>query len=446
MRRRHDRERGSVLVLFALLAFGFLAVLTLVVEMGSVLLARRQMQTAVNSASADAIRFRDELPSDRDLLALGESPVTPPDADKARRQMAAWTVRSTYDADFDHGNIDPANSMGAGPEVSLDGGQDIGGGLRASAQITGSSVYRPNPALNLGNLVGGDMVEGSYLGGSDHRENPDYSRADFAAGSDAFLVRLRRTDEDFSGQSESHTAGSAVPFLFGRGAIARAESGDPQALLARRARGTRVRATAITQARAALSVGVHGFGQDLSSERGGLLPVLVTRSTWLTWAALADADRARTVTEVGTGFQTDDGLTFSALVLSSPCDAERDVRVVGDAAITSFPLELVLPPSAVSGVYRGFCAIGARVDTELRIVGLAPLTLTLAGPVGDLTITSIIQDSTRVAPFNATSTFLRVCQLDGISTSNLMARVEGLEGEVTSYPVVLAPAKVRSIR
>ncbi|MBV9122026.1 MAG: hypothetical protein JO112_01540, partial [Planctomycetes bacterium] len=87
-------------------------------------------------------------------------------------------------------------------------------------------------------------------------ENQEYDRQDFvlvdptnSPKADAFLVRLRRTNDlqgldNIPGVSSN---GQPLPYLFGRGSLL-----NPEA----KARGITVRATAIAQARPAVSVGV----------------------------------------------------------------------------------------------------------------------------------------------------------------------------------------------
>src|SRR5262249_37675947 len=67
----------------------------------------------------------------------------------------------------------------------------------------------------------------------------------------AFLVRMRRSNERFSPASEESSAGPPLPYLFGRGTLLNPET---------KARGISVRATSIADARRAMSVGLPFAG------------------------------------------------------------------------------------------------------------------------------------------------------------------------------------------
>ena len=71
-RRRGPKRDGYVLVLVVMLLFGIFAMAALVIDIGFARHAQRQMQTAVDSAALEGLRFRDQVPpgnsgSDPDL-------------------------------------------------------------------------------------------------------------------------------------------------------------------------------------------------------------------------------------------------------------------------------------------------------------------------------------------------------------------------------------------
>src|SRR5262249_16659313 len=132
------------------------------------------------------------------------------------------------------------------------GGTELPGtSFRASQQMA-ASVYRPDIQLNTQNALDGDMVLGKYdASTTDHTEQGVTSGqpyqppafppwADTDTHANAFLVRMRRTDETFDAGNGSSSAGPPVPFIFGHGGGV----AGPVELWNRRARGTIVRATA----------------------------------------------------------------------------------------------------------------------------------------------------------------------------------------------------------
>jgi hypothetical protein len=173
--------------------------------------------------------------------------------------------------------------FGAGPLFAFDPDPGAGGDLNAlqTISVPDPHVYNPDLQLNRGNEPEGDLVSGTFDAMQPPVENDDYTRLDFIPGiamsvsdcpdsepgsppiaDDAFLVRLRRTN-DFDGLDELagvSSRGPALPLLFGRGA---AIGSDPDAEYSPRIHGLTVRATAIAQAYPALTVGpqvaVPGF-------------------------------------------------------------------------------------------------------------------------------------------------------------------------------------------
>lgn len=283
-RIRHCRS-GSVLVMFAVASLGILALAALLVDVSLFLLTRRQMQTAVNVASTEGLRFQDDFPSLSTLVSLLDNPASCPDlADRTqvlnslqvesgcaaqdtclrnyvRRKAASLAVRHLFDDDFDTTNGDLMN-LGAGPVIQYSGGTPTESPVQADTLHSGQlisipsvPVYKPLLELNTANNVEGDLIHGSHNADSPHLEAPAYTRSDFdLAGKDAFLARLRRTGESFA--SGVGTSGPPVPFLFGHFAVGADDGLDPALLNRRRSRGTLVRSTGIASAKPALTVGV----------------------------------------------------------------------------------------------------------------------------------------------------------------------------------------------
>ncbi|MFV0446609.1 MAG: pilus assembly protein TadG-related protein [Planctomycetaceae bacterium] len=263
-------RRGSVLPLFAVLLFALLPLMALIIHTGLVTLTRRQMQTAVNTAAIEGLRFRDDA-------SLTET---------ERREWVRELVSAVFD---DNLNSDAGDAMqfGAGPVLDIDGGVELGDSdFRALTKVSVPTerAYKPDLQLNETDQPHGDMLRGNNVFDSDdpnhdsHQESPDYSREDFEPqpGGDAFLVRLRRTRspdgtapslDDVPGISST---GPTVPFLFGRGPYGGRE------FLNRRERGTIVRATAICRIRPVLTAGWYNMAID-----GGVGPIVLTYSEWV---------------------------------------------------------------------------------------------------------------------------------------------------------------------
>jgi len=289
------RRRGTVLTWFAIFLFVLMPLMTLIVHLGMVTLTRRQMQTAVNSAAMEGLRLRDD-----DSLS-----------ETQRRERVRDLVSSVFDDNLNPSGTVDALNLGAGPIIGFDDeSSDIslpGTDFKASRTIKSENISVYDPALQLNTADGrhGDMLSGQYVRNGRHQENDDYYRGDFLQsdddsshpyaldfpldhdeydmeiGDDAFLVRLRRTDEDQEPNVSS--SGPTIPFLFGRSANTRAEyvrgeaDPDPAALWNQRERGTIVRATAIAHARPAYRVGVANGALGLI----GLLNVQMDINLWL---------------------------------------------------------------------------------------------------------------------------------------------------------------------
>jgi len=256
------------------------------IDLGLARLMQGQMQSAANSAALEGLRWRDQLPPDQ---TTGSSP-TASDLDIARRTEAAEMVSQVFADDQDNGI-----TFGAGQVVQASGGfGDPALAASERLQVTelsaSSRLYQLQS--NTVNSQYGDMVSGQYSSatGAPVGEGADYSRTDFApaqaddgptssgypAGNGSFLVRMRRTvstnfpqgpsgNDDEPGVSSS---GPTIPFLFGRGA---AITQSPGATYNPRQDGIALRATAIADARPAMTVGYAYVGQN-SAVLNGLLP------------------------------------------------------------------------------------------------------------------------------------------------------------------------------
>ena len=302
--KRTDRA-GYALVLFVMMVFGLMGLAALVIDMGFARLAQRQMQTAVDSAALEGLRWRDvtepgDLPqgwlSDPDFQAQtgvsGTVTMSPQQCERVRRWAASHTVANMF-ADYVDPNSGETVHYGAGPIVNFSGG--ISSPELAASQLMqpGSPpVYQPKrsdgtPGLELNqnsdnpNAVEGDVVAGTYGLNSSYQpdsgdpqgsrdENNAYGRRDFQNTSNqAFLVRMRRTANPNGIDSEAGISSGGVivnsdgtsspatlPFLFGRGGMM-ARSGDPGQLSV--TSGITVRAAAIAAAGPATGLGQTSY-------------------------------------------------------------------------------------------------------------------------------------------------------------------------------------------
>jgi Tfp pilus assembly protein PilV len=287
-RRGKPADRaGYALVLFVMMFFGLMGLAALVIDMGFARLAQRQMQTAVDSAALEGLRFRDDIPSDwytpgnptydAIVAACGACPESTYDPsnsqwqawiDKARRWAASQMVANMF-SDY----VDSSGKTvhyGAGPVVNFSGGIDPTELAASQLMQPGSPpVYQPaGLALNAtGNAQEGDMVAGTYGSNlaysqqnpmSSADEDDNYNRRDFQNTSNqAFLVRMRRTPlSNVPGSLDNapgvSSGGPTLPLLFGRGGLmARSGSSDQLSVTS----GITVRAAAIAAAGPAAGLG-----------------------------------------------------------------------------------------------------------------------------------------------------------------------------------------------
>jgi hypothetical protein len=278
-RTKPSHRAGYTLVFFAMLMFALMGLAALVIDIGFAKLTQRQMQTAVDSAAVEGLRWKDlneweEVPRgwlrdpafiaffdvNEDFIGTIANDV---DKDRIRRWAAQQVVLSTFDDDLEPGNgddgaFDGGGQFGAGPVVELSGG--VGDPIMNASQlltIPTTPFYKPAIEQNLGNEIHGDMVAGAYDAAETiHDEDSTYVRTDFdLTDDDAFLVRLRRTN-DFDGLDNiagESTSGPPLPYLFGRGSLLAFR--DPATTYSPRHHGMTVRATGIADARPVVTIG-----------------------------------------------------------------------------------------------------------------------------------------------------------------------------------------------
>jgi hypothetical protein len=277
-RRRRDRA-GYALVLFVMLFFGLMGLAALVIDMGFARLAQREMQTAVDSAALEGLRWRDVQQSENLPPAwlaspdfqqqTGVSPGTGTLSSQQRDAVRRWAT-SNMVANVFADYVDSGGTVqnGAGPVVNFSGGVPGAPAEWAAGQtITWPPPPPYQPArssgtagleLNLSNGTEGDMSSGTYglNPGYDPTqladEDTSYDRRNFmpsqgtadSASAPAFLVRMRRTNNPGGLDQEPGIScgGPTLPVLFGRGSMM-ARSGDSGQLSVES--GITVRATAI---------------------------------------------------------------------------------------------------------------------------------------------------------------------------------------------------------
>ncbi|MDB5390251.1 MAG: hypothetical protein JWM11_5897 [Planctomycetaceae bacterium] len=257
---RCQRRCGATLILVVILLFAILALAGLVIDVGLARLARRQMQTAVDAAALEGLRFstinpaEDGIPQD-----LSDTSGPPPTSgfDPTSPDWKVWLNRTRriaakQAAARQVGDI----SLPIAPEIKFANGIPLADGFYASQDLIPTSGNAGDPRygsvlatkpleLNLDDNQKGDMVQGTYEDGQSVRHieysdvDPDhtaYDRDDFqyAVGSDAFLVRMRRTNEQEL--PDVMSVDSPLPYLFARGSLLASKS---------KANGISVRATAI---------------------------------------------------------------------------------------------------------------------------------------------------------------------------------------------------------
>ena len=280
--------------------FGLMGLAALVIDMGFARLAQRQMQTAVDSAALEGLRWRDEF-----LLGTRQSPMMHgracPQIASARQSQVGSTSRgqpgfNTWTPD----GGEPMN-FGAGPVVQFQGGLRTLPSASQQLIVPAPPVYQPTRSdgtpgleLNFGNASDGDMVAGTYALNGSYDAEPrrrtrthnmtggTFSPATTAASATApgFLVRMRRTNDvnSLDHEPSASSGGPTLPFLFGRGSLM-ARSGDSGQLSV--TSGTTVRATAIAAAGDGIQFGGSSYSgprKPRASRIGTPIPPAATRS------------------------------------------------------------------------------------------------------------------------------------------------------------------------
>jgi hypothetical protein len=272
--------------MFAFMFFGLMGLAALVIDIGFARLAQRQMQSAVDSAALEGLRWQ---------AASSANTVVP-------RQQASQIVANLFTdyVDSSGGTI----QYGAGPVVNFSGGNGPSE-LAASQNISPGSppVYQPITSggaagLEMNypeNAQNGDMVAGTYVPAQPSAEADDYTRADFtpslsgSSASSAFLVRMRRTN-NLNGLDQEpgiSSSGPTLPVLFGRGSMmarSAALSGGTGGLSV--ASGITVRATAIAGPQPAKSVGpLYTNSSGTLSAVAQLAPFAIRKDLWASLTA-----------------------------------------------------------------------------------------------------------------------------------------------------------------
>lgn len=312
---RRRQRKGFTLVIFALLLFALLALAALVIDLGIVRSAQRQMQTATDSAALEGMRFRQQVPEkwldptdsigNELISAIGDPPASPQDPnddawqawyDLASRYAASRNVSNTFDDDFNLAA--DARNFGAGPRLTFTGGIEISAEFNASQtmSIPSSRVYDPVLSLNsASNDPAGDIVAGNAIKPELATiEENDYSRTDFTTGAtingnrNGLLVRMRRTNETLDPAVGS--TGGTIPYLFGRGSLIASDL---------KGRGISVRSTSIAASSyerlsfepsreqltvevRAKSIGVRpSLAENPARDIPGRLPLVIYSDQWL---------------------------------------------------------------------------------------------------------------------------------------------------------------------
>lgn len=407
-KRSTGQRRGAVLVWFAVFLFVLLPLMMMIVHLGMVTLTRRQMQTAVNSAAIEGLRFRDDTTI----------------SELERREKVRSLVSAIFDDDLNPDNGDTLR-LGAGPTIVFDDDPtDIplpGTDFVASRTIKPGNVgvYKPDLKANLGDEIDGDMVRGQEIDTISHTEANNYTRTDFrpvgdpdfdsSIGADEFLVRLRRSDEEYGPTDDAHNSGPPIPFLFGRGPYGGTD------LLNRRERGTIVRATAIAQAKPVITVGVQSANVDQ-----GLALFEIQLSSWPNATLPASMPQTFNVTLLPDGSISGD--VVGAFI-------QRELVTLGDVTtpLSSIPGDLEV------GLTR-MVPIKDSIDGADRIIGFGLVELN--GTPGNYSLTVMASE---VVPQNAVATFVKPLPVTGADFDAVWAAFNNLNHRT------LAPSLVRSL-
>ena len=355
-----NTERGTVLVLFALLLVGTFGMIGVVVDGGRLRLTKQQMDAGAEGAALEGVRFKDR------------------DGDIARRLRATTLAALQWDDDLNPNNGDVIG-LGAGTLPIVTNADPLGGDL-VVAQPPAARAWKPAIQLqqNLANTTHGDLVAGVYIPSAPPLEDDAFQRLDFApttagstaanlAAAPAFLVRLRRTGARLAldRQPGESSAGPPFEWLWARGG-AWQEPGDTGTAQSR-GDGLTIRATAIASTERALAV-------SATSNAGPLLA---------TFALLGDPSSAWQATTTGNSLTFDietNGVLSIAnneqgVALATPARVVGAAAQPAPAALTSTP-----PTSLIVPVY-------AAITSQRRVFGFTLATATINGAT--LTVTRL---------------------------------------------------------
>ena len=357
---QRPEERGTVLILFALLFVGIFGLMGVVIDGGRLRATRQQMEAGAECAALEGMRFRDA------------------EGDERRRARAIRATSLLFDDDMDPDNGD-AMGLGAGTLPVVSGDAPYRGTITVDTD-PGARTWKPAGGLepNLDNRQHGDLVAGDYIPGAQPSEDDAFDRSDFVsspagsaaatlAAAPAFLVRLRRASDrlDLDRDAGASSAGPPFEWLWARGAIWH-EPTPGQSNLSRND-GLTLRATAIAAAERALYV---------SND-----PVLGTLVANFALRVDAGAAWESTPPFASINFEVQpDGLLTLAGSEGGAATA-TPARLVG-AAVSPSLATWGAPPAAVLIV-----PVYAQVNSARQIVGFARSAATLSGAT--LTVTRL---------------------------------------------------------
>jgi len=474
-RRRKTKQsgrRGQSLILIIFLLVALAGVLALTFDYGFVILARRQMQTGVNASALEGLRFGDDYPPLRTLVAILDEPLACSDLDNEdvvlqclrnepecgcdasdaaclrsyiRRKAARHLLRLSFDDNFDL----PENNttIGAGIDSSLvnrvspmnpkfEHQTELGDGSGAAHLLADRSnyIYRPDDfQTNLTDEPHGDMVVGFYdLNQDTHQESTastldSYERDDFVVNRpspldpatdfvEAFLIRMRRTHDPhrLDRVSGVSSGGGGLPLMMGL--LGWMHFDQPSGSHDIRRDGAIVRATAIAHARPAMQAGVGNASLGLL----GLLNARVDGTSWKNANSAAPTQIA---------------ISSDAVILDS---SQLRPTSIGEKAIQA------LNPSEALIASEGYLLLTDDLDGTVNppvIIGFGYVT-NASTDGNQLTFTR--EDLQPVAPENAVAT-LRRAPLDwaDIDVSLLFEKLRDFD---SSNDLLLAPVLSRTVR
>ena len=310
------RNRGGyVMVLFAMLLFGIMAMAALVIDIGFARLAQRQMQSAVDSAALEGLR--------------GQGIVAFADRQSNAEDFIAWHFDDDLDAaSGDDGLAGDGGAFGAGPLVNFSGGAGDPS-IHASQWMTvdpDNAVYKP--VMRRGDETPGEFRVSIQRGG--------------ALDDDAVLF----------------AQGPSVPYLFARGSLI-----SRQLIGA----GITVRASSIADAMPAVKVGLPVLDSDGDLVYPGAVAIGFTRTDWNSGGAnpfIVDTPRTvvgQSVVTAGMASILPDG--YAAIFE----DVSGVDRVIGFGLVSGGVPIATSPPSVATGnAVNRLSEVWADLDPAFR--------------------------------------------------------------------------------